>query len=91
MGIKDFLSIGRENALPLQDLACKANLSERAVQKEILESRLRGDLIISGDDGYFLPSGSEELREYVIRKKSAIRTSAAALRPFINALKEVKQ
>lgn len=88
--ISDFLSVGRENALPLQALAFKAQLSERAVQKEILESRLRGELIVSGDEGYFLPSDPVELREYVIRKKAAIRTSAAALRPFINALKEVK-
>lgn len=88
--ISDFLSVGRENALSLQALAFKAQLSERAVQKEILESRIKGELIVSGDEGYFLPSCPDELREYVIRKKAAIKTSVTALKPFINALKEVR-
>ena len=86
--ISDFLSIGRENALPLMDLSVKANLSERAVQREILESRLRGELIISGDEGYYLPSELDDLREYVIRRKASIKTASAALRPFLKALRK---
>ena len=86
--ISDFLSVGKDHALPLMDLSARTQLSERAVQKEILESRLRGELIISGDDGYYLPSDLDELREYVIRKRAYIKTASAALRPFVKALKE---
>ena len=86
--ISDFLSVGKDNALPLMDLSARTQLSERAVQKEILESRLRGELIISSDEGYYLPSDLDELRDYVIRKKATIKTTAAALQPFIKALKE---
>lgn len=86
--ISDFLSVGKDNALPLMDLSARTQLSERAVQKEILESRLRGELIISSDEGYYLPSDLDEVREYVIRKKATLKTTAAALQPFVKALKD---
>ena len=85
--ISDFISVGRKNAIPLIELSAKTNLSERAVQKEILESRLRGELIISCDEGYYFPEELTDLREYVIRRRASMKTAAAALRPFINALK----
>ena len=86
--ITDFLSIGKDKALPLMDLCAKTNLSERAVQKEILDARIRGELIISGDEGYYFPADLDELKDYVIRRKATIKTTAAALKPFVKALKE---
>ncbi len=61
--ISDFHSVGRDHALPLMDLSARTQLSERAVQKEILDARLKGELIISSDEGYYLPSDLDELRE----------------------------
>jgi hypothetical protein len=86
--ISGFLFVGRDHATPLTELCARVNLSERAVQKEILESRLNGELIISGDEGYYFPSDLDELRDYVIRRKASIKTAAAALQPFIKALRE---
>ena len=85
--IIDFLSIGEEKAISSAALAAAVNIPERSLQKEILTARLNGDLILSSEKGYFLPSGDEDLTEYVVKRKSYIKTASKALRPFINALK----
>ena len=87
MKIKDFLLTGRKNAISSTELCCVTNLPERAVQKEVLEARLRGELIISDDAGYYLPADESEIREYAIRRKAYIATASKALKPFLKALK----
>lgn len=84
--IRDFLSVGQDQAVSLQDLAAAVNIPERAVQKEILNARLSGELILSSDRGYFLPADPDEIRQYVIKRKAYIKTAGAALRPFLKAL-----
>lgn len=85
--ITDFLMTGKENAIPMIDLAAATNIPERSLRQEILEARLRGELIISNEQGYFLPADHEEIREYVIKRKAFIKTASAALKPFINAIR----
>ena len=85
--ITDFLMNGRENAIPMSDLALMLNLPERTLRQEILNARLKGELIVSNDQGYFLPSCQEDLKEYVNIRKARIRTSLQALRPFIKAIR----
>ncbi len=87
MTIKDFLLTGRKNAISASELCGMSKLPERAVQKEVLEARLRGELIISDDSGYYLPADESEIREYAIRRKAYIATANKALRPFLKALK----
>ena len=89
--IIEYLSAGQENAIPLSDLAAAVNIPERSLQKEILTARLSGELILSSDRGYFLPSDPDDLREYVIKRKAYIKTASKALRPFLNALKGCDQ
>lgn len=84
--IIDFLSKGEDQAVSLSDLSALVNLPERAVKREILNARLRGELILSSERGYFLPSGEDELRSYIYQRKAFIKTASAALRPFVNAL-----
>ena len=85
--ISDYLMTGRDNAIPMTDLASILNLPERAVRREILEARLRGELIVSNEQGYFLSTDPDDLREYIIKKKAYIKTASAALKPFINAIR----
>lgn len=87
MAIKDFLLTGRKNAISSTELCCVTNLPERAVQREVLEARLHGELIISDESGYYLPADESEIREYAIRRKAYIATANKALRPFLKALK----
>ena len=84
--ISDFLSVGQEQAVSVQDLAAAVNLPERTVHREILNARLSGELILSSERGYFLPADQDEIREYVIKRKAYIKTAGAALRPFLKAL-----
>ena len=83
--ISDFLAAGQDQAISLPDLSAVLNLPERAV-KQILNERLSGELILSSDKGYFLPSSEDEIREYVFRRKAVIKTAGAALKPFLKAL-----
>ena len=87
MTIKDFLLTGRNNAISSAELCSITNLPERAIQKEVLEARLRGELIISDESGYYLPADESEIREFTIRRKAYIATAVKALKPFLKALR----
>lgn len=88
MKIADFLLNGEENAISLERLAIVTALPERAVRAEVLRARLAGELIISSNAGYFLPECDDDIRRFVRTRKAAIKTSAAALRPFVKAMNE---
>lgn len=87
MKISDFLSSGEGQAISLDELSLATGLPERAVKSEVLRSRIAGELILSSERGYFLPADSDEIRRYVCSRKGYIKTAAAALQPFIRALK----
>ena len=86
MTIKDFLLTGQNHAISSAELCRITNLPERAIQKEVLEARLRGELIISDESGYYLPADESEIREYAIRRKAYIATAQKALKPFLKAI-----
>ena len=87
MMIEDFLLTGRNNAISSAELCSVTNLPERSIQKEVLEARLRGELIISDESGYYLPADESEIREYAIRRRAYIATALKALAPFLKAIK----
>ena len=87
MTIKDFLLTGRKNAISSTELCSVTNLPERALQKEVLDARLNGELIISDEAGYYLPADESEIREYAIRRKAYIATAQKALKPFLKAIR----
>ena len=87
MEITDFLTEGERDAISLENLAISTGLSERAVRQEVLNARLKGELIISTENGYFLPKSTDEIKSYVFTRKAYLKTANAALRPFIKALK----
>ena len=89
MKIADFISEGKDQAISLEELARATGLPERAVKREVLNDRIAGELIISGNNGYYIATDEADIREYVITKKAYIKTAAEALRPFVKALKGV--
>lgn len=88
MKISEFISEGREQAISLEQLARATGLTERAVKREVLNDRLSGSLIVSGPSGYYIATDIEDIREFVIVRKSYIKTAAEALRPFVEAVKK---
>lgn len=87
MKISDFLTNGERDAVSLESLAAFTGLPERAVKAEVLRSRLNGELILSSENGYFLPSDPDEIRVYVRKRQAYLKTAHKALKPFVNALK----
>jgi biotin operon repressor len=87
MKISDFLNNGESEAVSLETLSISTGLPERAVKKAVLQARLNGELILSSDNGYFLPSDSDEIKAYVCKRKGYLKTAHAALRPFIKAIR----
>lgn len=86
MKIVDFLSVGERDAVSLEELAISTGLPERAVKAEVLRARCSGDLIISTQNGYFLPESSDDIRRFVATRKAVIKTANRALRPFIREI-----
>lgn len=86
MKIIDFLSVGERDAVSLEELAISTGLPERAVKAEVLRARCAGDLIISTQNGYFLPESVDDIRRFVMTRKAVIKTANKALRPFIKAI-----
>ena len=63
MKISDFLLTGKKNGISMTDLAHIANVPERIIRKEILQARIAGELIVSGDQGYYLAADDLILHE----------------------------
>ena len=89
MKISDFLLPGEASAISADDLSHAVNLPERAVRREILLARERGELICSSERGYFLAETEEEIRNFVRTRNAAIRSTQLSLRAFCSALKRM--
>ena len=87
MTIKDFLLTGKKNAVSMSELANICQVPERALQREILQARLNGELIISDESGYYLPEDISDIKNYVVSRKAYIKTASKALAPFIKAIR----
>jgi len=90
MSIADFLTEGEKDAVSLENLSISTGLPERIVKREVLQARLRGELILSSENGYFLPSDPDEIKRYVFTRKAYLKTAHAALRPFLKAIKKAE-
>ncbi len=87
MTISDFLQTGKKNAISMTELSHVCQVPERALQREVLQARLNGELIISDESGYYLPEDDSDIRQYVMTRKAYIKTASKALKPFINAIR----
>ena len=92
MGISDVLQHGECNAISMADLSRLLNLSPRACRKAVEAERLTGTLILSSEQGYFLPgegaAGREEIARFQRRTAARLRTGKALLRSSRRALAE---
>lgn len=95
----NFLPFGRENALPMKELALRMGVDPRTARKLVYEARQRGAVICSmcsGDrsDGYFRPNTAEEAAVYVRMQKCRIKSAKAALKPvedFVSSTKSTQR
>jgi|GEM_PF-1552892 hypothetical protein len=67
--ILSLIGTGKENAIHLQELISYTGLKNREVRKCIEFIRRSGIVILSGDFGYYFPSTSAELQEYIAQEQ----------------------
>lgn len=92
-GVQAFLLEGEANALPMRELARLVGVSERQVRKIIERERRNGSMILSSDNGYFLPLPDCERYEicrYIHRADARMVTNRKTLRAMKDRLKELE-
>ena len=86
--LTDTIPTGHRDAVSMYHLAMMHNLSERKMRLAVENARRDGNLICSGDKGYFMPETVTEIKEYVKRTSARLRTGRACLAPFMRELKK---
>lgn len=84
---------GEVNALPMRELARYVGVSERQMRKIIEHERGNGALILSSDNGYFLPDPDREryeLRRYIHSADARMVTNRKTIRAMKDRLKELE-
>lgn len=92
-GIQAFLLEGEANALPMRELARLVGVSERQARKIIERERRNGSMILSSDNGYFLPAPDcerYEIRRYIHRADARMVTNRNTIRAMKDRLKELE-
>ncbi len=92
-GVQAFLLEGEANALPMRELARLVGVSERQARKIIERERRNGSMILSSDNGYFLPSPDcerYEIRRYIHRADARMVTNRNTIRAMKDRLKELE-
>lgn len=92
-GVQAFLLEGEANALPMRELARLVGVSERQARKIIERERRNGSMILSSDNGYFLPSPDCERYEicrYIHRADARMVTNRNTIRAMKDRLKELE-
>ncbi|MCH5192584.1 MAG: hypothetical protein J1F11_01390 [Oscillospiraceae bacterium] len=83
--VLDFIPFGRENAIPMSELAKRLNKDPRTARKLVFHARINGSVICSTcsgnkSDGYFRPVSAEDVLPYIRLQKSRISSAKAALK-----------
>lgn len=72
--ILNSLDYGEQNAIHLNDLRIKTAQKDRELRKNIEYLRRNGCVIISNNNGYFLPSSPEEVEKYIQQEKKRAKS-----------------
>ena len=63
-------------------------MKERELRRTIVGARIAGNIIASGDSGYYIPVDLDELKSFFYRSESRIKVNSASLRAVREKLKE---
>lgn len=70
MNLRYHLSVGRDNAVTIGDLAELLSLPRRTIEAAVQDARLHGVPVISGNEGLWLAETPQEAREAAARLRS---------------------
>ena len=71
---------GEENARHMDELATFFGVEPRDIRREILHLRIRGNIIASSQNGYFIPETRQELYTYYRKTKGRALTTLRSLK-----------
>lgn len=80
--LTELIPTGRNNAIPMRDLATLLNVNERTIRLLVQKAREKGAPICSewkNRGGYYFPADEYEARAYLRQQKARIRSAKAAL------------
>jgi hypothetical protein len=78
----DNIPVGRQQAISMKLLADSCGLDIAGIKAYVLQARIDGCFIISGQNGYYLPETLDELQSYFQQRRTVIRTASKAIRHF---------
>lgn len=85
--LKEFIPVGKENAIHLPELAEQMRKNERSLQVMIRNARLEGLPILSDSSGYWISNDKEEQRAYVAMKTKDATSRMKTVSKLRKALK----
>ena len=62
--ILEFIPTGKENAVSMAELSSMIGVDNRTTRSMIYQLRRSGELVCSGDSGYYQPGNNQELFEW---------------------------
>jgi len=86
----DRLPEGHENAVSMKTLADSFDMKPAELRSYVLSARLDNVLVLSGQNGFFLPETEEEIEEYETKRRRYLRTAEKALAPFSREVTRIR-
>ena len=78
--ILPYIGIGSQNAISRRELIRVSGIPDRAMRFEIEALRRSGCVILSDNNGYFLPSDEHEIEAYIRREESRAKSTFLTLK-----------
>lgn len=93
MKISDHIPVGRDNSIPMKNLAERFHISDRSVRALVQREREKGAPICTDyrNGGYYIPATEYEARIYYRQQRARIRSAIAALNGIKRLLKGWKK
>ena len=80
--LTDLIPYGKRNGIPLNLLEKLTGRDKVRLKYDILAARISGQLICSGNTGYFFAADEGELLEYIRKREKYLQTADDAMKHF---------
>lgn len=88
LNLMDYIPVGEANAVSMAELAALLGVDTRIIRKTVNELRTNGEIICSGNSGYWLPEEPTDSIRYYKRARSMALSILKTLRAVRGKLRE---
>lgn len=82
INIIEFLPVGIENAVSMEELSSRTGLTQREIRAAILEARRKGVPVCSAEEGYWIAQNADEASRCYRRHMARAITTIVAAKPL---------